>query len=226
MRFAAMRFAIRRAALTPQMTSFQVFVVASRVSAQSMKELMAQMGSQPGGLNFGTTGIDSRNHIAMEMFLQAAGLKAVHVPYKGDAGLFPGLFANDVQIAFAASQAAVAHMKAGRVRALAVTALRRSSALDLPTIAEASGLSNYEFSGWTSLCATAGAPREILLRINDETAKILRSAGGKRHTLGTSGLPDSRDRAGLWNTLGDAQFHRIRSGGGLECGGLVLRSWW
>ena len=58
MRFAAMRFAIRRAAVTPQMTSVQVFVVASRVSAQSMKELMAQMGSQPGGLNFGTTGID------------------------------------------------------------------------------------------------------------------------------------------------------------------------
>ncbi|MSQ51783.1 MAG: tripartite tricarboxylate transporter substrate binding protein [Betaproteobacteria bacterium] len=163
------------APVTPLMTNILVFVVASKVSAQSMKELMAQMRAQPGGLNFGTTGIGSGNHIAMEMFLQAAALKAVHVPYKGDAGLFPGLIANDVQIAFAPSQSAVAHMKAGRVRALAVASPRRSPALDVPTIAEASGLSNYEYSGWTSLFTTAGTPREFLLRINDEIAKILRS---------------------------------------------------
>jgi tripartite-type tricarboxylate transporter receptor subunit TctC len=172
------------APITPLMTNTLVFVVTPKVPAQTLKDFLAMLRAEPGKYAFGTTGIGSGNHIAMERFLQAAGVKVLHVPYKGDAGLFPALFANDVQFALAPSQAAVSHIKSGRVRALAVAPAKRSRAMpDVPTMGEASGIAHYEYTGWTSLFATAGSPREVLVRINDETAKILEMPDIKKNLV-------------------------------------------
>jgi tripartite-type tricarboxylate transporter receptor subunit TctC len=163
------------APVTPLMTNILVFVVPAKLPQQTLKEMMAAMKAEPGKVAFGTTGIGSGGHLAIEMFLQMAGLKALHVPYKGDAGLFPGLVAADVSFALAPSQSAVSHVRGGRVRALAVAAARRTRALpDVPTMAEASGL-NYQYVGWTSVFTTAGTPREVLLRISEESGRIVRS---------------------------------------------------
>jgi tripartite-type tricarboxylate transporter receptor subunit TctC len=164
------------APITPLMSNTLVLVVPPKVPAQTLQELMAMLRANPGKYAFGTTGVGSGNHIALERFLLAAGLKALHVPYKGDAGLFPGLLAHDVQFALAPSQTAVAHIKAGRVRALGVAPARRSAAMpDVPTMGEASGLRDYEYTGWTSLFTTAGTPREVLLRIHDEASRVART---------------------------------------------------
>jgi tripartite-type tricarboxylate transporter receptor subunit TctC len=172
------------------MTTSFVLVVPPAVPARSARELIALMKDSPGKLNFGTTGIGSGNHIAVEMLLQAAGVRAVHIPYKGDAPLFPALLANEVQFAFAPSQLAVPHIRAGRVRALAVAPAKRLTALpDVPTLAEAGGIADYEYSGWIGLFATAGTPRDVLLRIWDETAKILNMPEVNRNYEGWGAEP-------------------------------------
>jgi tripartite-type tricarboxylate transporter receptor subunit TctC len=151
-----------------------IVVTPPQVKAASVGELIALAKSQPGKLNFGSTGIGSGPHLAQELLKSMAQIDVVHVPYKGDAPLFPALFTNEVQFAVVPSQTALAHIKAGKVRAIAVTNAKRSSALpDVPTVAE-SGLPGYEFGGWTGLFVSGGTPRDVIRRLNDETARIVK----------------------------------------------------
>jgi tripartite-type tricarboxylate transporter receptor subunit TctC len=164
------------APVTTYVAAALILVVPPQVPATTVKELIALAKAQPGKLNFGSTGIGSGPHLAQEMFKSMAGIDVVHVPYKGDAPLFPALFANEVQFAVVPSQTALAHVKAGKVRVLAVTNARRSAALpEVPTVAEAGGLAGYEFGGWTGLFTTGGTPREVIRRIAEETSKLMRA---------------------------------------------------
>ena len=150
-----------------------ILVAPLQSSATTVKEFIAQAKAQPGKLNFGSTGIGSGPHLSQEMFKSMAGIDITHVPYKGDAQLFPALFVNEVQLAVVPSQTGLAHIKAGKLRVLAVTNGRRSSALpDVPTLAE-SGLPGYEFGGWTGLFVRGGTPREVIRRIEADTTKML-----------------------------------------------------
>jgi tripartite-type tricarboxylate transporter receptor subunit TctC len=152
-----------------------ILVTPPQVQAGTLRELIALAKAQPGKLNFGSTGIGSGPHLAQELFKSMAGIDVVHVPYKGDAMLFPALFVNEVQFGVVPSQTAMAHVRSGKVKALAVTNARRSSALpDVPTVAESGPLAGYEFGGWTGLFVTAGTPREVIRRINDETARVVK----------------------------------------------------
>ena len=150
-----------------------ILVAPLQSSTNSVKEFIALAKAQPGKLNFGSTGIGSGPHLSQEMFKSMAGIDIVHVPYKGDAPLFPALFTNEVQLAVVPSQPALAHIKAGKLRVLAVTNARRSASLpEVPTVAE-SGLPGYEFGGWTGLFASGGTPRDVIRKIAADTSKML-----------------------------------------------------
>jgi tripartite-type tricarboxylate transporter receptor subunit TctC len=159
---------------TQIISTYLMLAVNPKVAANSVQELVALAKSQPGRLNFGSTGSGSAPHLVSELFKLEAGIDVVHVPYKGDAPLQPALIANDVQYAFLTPIAVMQHVKAGRLRAIAVTGTKRASiAPDVPTIAEA-GLPNAEYVGWMGVFAPGGTPREALEAIAGETIRILK----------------------------------------------------
>jgi tripartite-type tricarboxylate transporter receptor subunit TctC len=133
----------------------------------SVKELMALAKAQPGKLSYASFGAGTSSHFAGEMFKAAAGVDIVHVPYKGSAPAMQDLIGGQVPIAFDTNVASVPQMKAGRIKALAVTtATRISSAPEVPTLAE-SGLPGFELSAWVSFVAPRGLPdgvRAILVK--------------------------------------------------------------
>ena len=150
-----------------------IFVVNPAVAATSFRDFIALARQNPGKLNYGSTGVGSGPQLAFEMLKSAAGIDVVHVPYKGDGPLHPALIANEVQAAIISPQLALAQVKAGKLRALATTGSSRYSALpDLPTIAE-QGFPGVEYAPWVGLFAPAATPREIVNRVNAETAKIM-----------------------------------------------------
>jgi tripartite-type tricarboxylate transporter receptor subunit TctC len=150
-----------------------LLVTPPQMPVNSLKELLAMAKAQPGKLNFGSTGIGSSPHLAQEMLKSMAAIDVVHVPYKGDAALFPALFSNEVHFAVVPSQTALAHVKSGKVRVLAITNAKRSTSLpDVPTIEEAGGLAGYEYGGYTALWVRAGTPRDIIRRVSDETQRV------------------------------------------------------
>ena len=143
-----------------------VLAVHPSVPAKSVQELIAFAKSRPGQLNFASTGIGGVNHLAAELFKHMAGIDIVHVPYKGTATAIPDLIGGQVSMMFTSTLSSLPHVKAGRLRALAITSAKRSlAAPELPTVAE-SGLGGYESSTWFALLAPAGTPREIVTRLN------------------------------------------------------------
>ncbi len=151
-----------------------ILAVNNDLPVHSVKELVARASAQPGKLNFGSTGVGSAPHLVGEMLRSSASIDIVHVPYKGDVQLTPALIANEVQIAFLPSGAALPMIKAKKILALAFTGRTRSAgAPDLPTMAEA-GYPAAEYNGWTSLFVPAGTPNEIVVRMGSEVAKFVR----------------------------------------------------
>ena len=149
-----------------------VLAVHPSVPVKSVKELIAFAKSRPGQLNFASTGIGGTNHLAAELFRHVAGIDIVHVPYKGTATAVPDLIGGQVSMMFTATLSSLPHVRAGRLRALAITSAKRSlAAPELPTVAE-SGLVGYEASTWFALLAPAGTPREIVVRLNAAIATI------------------------------------------------------
>jgi tripartite-type tricarboxylate transporter receptor subunit TctC len=145
-----------------------------KVPATTVKELVALAKARPGKLNFGSTGAGGSPHLVSELFRLETGIDVVHVPYKGDAPLQPALISDEVQYAFLTPIALMQHVKAGRVRALAVTGKRRAViAPEVPTMAEA-GFPAIEFTGWIGVFAGGGTPREVLARIAEDTQRILK----------------------------------------------------
>jgi tripartite-type tricarboxylate transporter receptor subunit TctC len=141
----------------------------------TVKELVALARSQPGKLNYGHTGLGVAPHIVAEMFKMAAGVNIVSVPYKGDAPIFPALMTNEVQIAFLPPATSAPQVKAGKIRALAVTGNTRQSAFPgVPTIAEA-GQPGATYEGWVALFGPAGLPRDIATKIAADGARAVKA---------------------------------------------------
>ena len=153
-----------------------VLVVHPSLPARTVKELIATARSKPGALNFASNGAGTLSHLTGELFMQRAGIKMVHVPYKGAAPAVVDTMAGNVSVLFAAYPSVSAQARAGRLRALAVTSARRAEiAPDLPTIAEAA-LPGFESSQWWGLYGPAGMPAPIVNRLNTETNKVLKTA--------------------------------------------------
>ena len=153
-----------------------LLVVHPSVPAQSVGELIALAKAKPGQLNFGSAGNGSTQHISAQLFLMMAGLDMVHVPYKGSVPAMTALLGGEIPLMFNVISTALPHVKAGKVRALAITTARRSSLVpDLPTVAEA-GLPGFEYVAYFGLQAPARTPKEIIAKLNGETTRILHMA--------------------------------------------------
>jgi tripartite-type tricarboxylate transporter receptor subunit TctC len=161
-----------------------VLVVNTAVPARTIQEFAALARAQPGKLNYASNGIGSAAQLAAVMYESMAGVQMVHVPYKGLAPALTDLLSGEVQLMFSSMVAIVPHIKAGKLRALALTGKTRSTLLpDVPTIAE-SGLRGYEAGSWYGLLAPAGTPREIVMKINTETVKALNQAAVREQLAG------------------------------------------
>ena len=155
-------------------TSGPVLVVHPSVPARTVKELIAVAKARPNQLNVGSGGVGTTAHIASEVFKTVAGVKIVHVPYKGNVLAVTDLVAGQIEIVFADMVPSVPHIKSGRLRALAVTSEQRSPTLpDLPTIAEA-GLNHPFPQTWWALNSPHGTPAAIVNRLNNEVGRMMK----------------------------------------------------
>ena len=153
------------------------FVVAVHpsVPAKTLKEFMDLAKKQPDKFSYASAGQGSITHLASELFLDMAGLKIVHVPYKGTGPALNDSIAGNVQLIFGSVSTTLQHIKSGRLRGLAVTTSKRISAVpELPTVAEA-GVPKYEVILWHGLVGPKGMPKAIVDRLNSEAGQILKS---------------------------------------------------
>jgi tripartite-type tricarboxylate transporter receptor subunit TctC len=151
-----------------------ILVVHPSLPAKSVKELLALAKARPGQIAYSSSGNGSGGHLAIELLNSMAGIRMLHVPYKGGGPALMDLIAGQVQVLFATQLASWPHVQSGRVRALAVsTAKRPASVPDLPTVSEA-GLPGYDSGVWYAVLAPAGTPRDIISRINGEVVRALK----------------------------------------------------
>jgi len=137
--------------------------------AHSVSELIAMAKANPGGINFASGGLGTTPHMAGELFCHLAGIKMSHVAYRGEAPAINDVIGGQIQLIFANLSAVIGNVQAGQLRALAVTSrVRAAAAPQVPTIAEAA-IVGFEASTWFALVAPAGTPRDVLLRLNNET---------------------------------------------------------
>lgn len=157
-----------------------VLVVHPSLPAKSVKELIALAKARPGHVNFAGSGSGSTPHLAAELFNTLANVKMVHVPYRGTSPAIVGLMSGEASVMFMPTTNAVQLVKAGKLRALAVTSRTRLSALPaLPTVAE-SGLKDYESSQWYGMLAPAGTPADILNTLAAHAMKIMQAPDMKQ----------------------------------------------
>jgi tripartite-type tricarboxylate transporter receptor subunit TctC len=150
-----------------------IFIVHPNLPARSLKELIALARAKPGALNFASSGTASPGHLAGELFKSMAGVNLVHVPYKGGGPALVDLIAGHVEIFVAVISTAFPQVKAGKARALAVTASKRAAALpDVPTVAE-TGLKGYEATNWYGFVAPPATPEPIVERLYKATIAVL-----------------------------------------------------
>ena len=153
-----------------------VMVTNPSIPAKTLSEFIALAKSKPGAMNFGSGGSGTSNHLAGELFNIVAGVRLVHVPYKGVNLAMNDVMSGNVQLVIIGIPAAAPHIKAGKLRALAVIDSKRAAALpDVPTAAEA-GLKDFDVTTWYGVLAPAGTPRPIVTRLNAEIVAVMNSS--------------------------------------------------
>jgi len=157
-----------------------LLVVNNDMPVKSVKDLIELAKAKPGTINYGSTGSGSSNHLSMELFRLMTGTTLIHVPYKGSAPMVADLLGGHVQVAFDNVPNVVNQVKAGKLRALAITSAARDPSLpDIPTVAEA-GVPGYEVGVWFGMVAPAATPPDVLDKLNTELNKILRDPDVKQ----------------------------------------------
>ena len=151
-----------------------IFVVNNAVPAKDLKEFIAYAKANPGKLNYGSPGNGSTAHLSMELFKSMTGIQMLHIPYKGSAGVLADLIGGQIVVTVDNMPPYVPQVKAGKIRALAVSPTRRSPAVpDVPTVAEA-GVPGYDSGAWFGLVAPAHTPKDIVAKLSRETARVLK----------------------------------------------------
>ena len=170
-----------------------VLVASPAFPVASVRELIALAKAKPNTLNFASSGNGQSTHLSGELFNTMAGIKLAHVPYKGSAPALTDVIGGQVPLMFDTMLSAMPFVRAGKLKALAVTSAQRSPAApDLPTVAE-SGLPGYEVVAWNGLLAPAGTPKAVIDRLSEELAKAM-SVATVREKFGVQGFGAS------WNT--------------------------
>ena len=166
-----------------------ILVVHPSVPAKSLKELIDYARANPGKLSYASSGSGTSIHMCGELFKILAKVDLVHIPYKGSAPAMTDMIGGQVQVMFDNMPSALPHVKAGKLRALAVTSAQRSpSALDVPTMSEA-GLDGFDVQSWFGLMAPKGTPRDIIARLNSESVKALGTADIKERFMDLGAVP-------------------------------------
>ena len=150
-------------------------VVHPSLPVKSVKELITLAKAKPGAINYASNGAGGSSHMAVELFDMMAGTRMTHIPYKGLTPALTELMAGEVQVMFSSAVAMLPQVKAGRLRAIAMTGSKRSAAIpDIPTVAEA-GLKGYETGSWYGVVAPAGTPKYAIDKLNSEIVRITKS---------------------------------------------------
>jgi tripartite-type tricarboxylate transporter receptor subunit TctC len=152
-----------------------MLLVHPSVPAKNLKEFIALAKSNSAGLDYASSGPGTSTHLAAEMFNTMAGTRLVHVPFKGNAEVYNALLGGHIKVHFSLVPSGIAHVRAGKLRVLAVTTEKRLPYLpDVPTVAEA-GYSGYEITSWQGVFAPAGTPRDVIGKINGELSELLKT---------------------------------------------------
>jgi len=166
-----------------------VLVVGEKVPAKDVKELVALAKAKPGELRYASSGVGSTQHIAGEAFDMAAGVKTIHIPYKGSSQAHTDILGNNVEMMFDTTSSAMPHIKSGRFKPLAVTSPARSPELpNVPTIAEA-GYPAAEMTTWYGLFVTGGTPKPVVDKLAAELKRVLSLPDVQAKLKGLGGEP-------------------------------------
>ncbi len=151
-----------------------VLTVHPSVPARSVRELIALAKSRPGSLAYGSAGNASASHLVTELFLDVAGARMLHVPFKGGGPQVVSTLGGETTVAFIPVPNSLQHIRSGKLYALGVSTLKRNSLLrDVPTIAEATGIADFEVSEWHGVVVPAGTPAAVIRLLHQEIAKVL-----------------------------------------------------
>jgi tripartite-type tricarboxylate transporter receptor subunit TctC len=153
--------------------SMSILAAHPSLPASNVKELIALAKAKPGEINYASSGVGSANHLTAELLSSMANIKLSHVPYKGSGAALPALISGEVKLGYGPILPAIQHVKAGRIKALGVSGIRRAAAApDIPTIAE-QGLAGFHVDSWYGVFVPAKTPRPIVTRLNAELNRIL-----------------------------------------------------
>ena len=167
-----------------------VLVVHPSLGVNSVRELIAAAKKEPGKIDFASSGNGSAQHLVTELFMYMAGIKLNHVPYKGSGPAQQDLMSGIIKVSFVGTPIAIPHMKSGRLKALGVSTAKRSPEMpEVPTVAQA-GVPGYEAIVWIGMLAPAGTPREIIVKLNGEIGKLVRTDEVKKLLTPTGMEPD------------------------------------
>lgn len=166
-----------------------LLVVHPSVPAKTVRELIALAKARPGQLNYASSGTGSFAHLGMELFKNLAGVDMVHIPFKGSGQALIDLLAGQVQVALTSAISGMPHVNSGKLRALAVTSLKRSPVTpQLPAVAE-SGVPGFSVDGWYGVVAPAGTPAAIVNKLNAEIVRLLESQAVRDHLAKDGAIP-------------------------------------
>jgi tripartite-type tricarboxylate transporter receptor subunit TctC len=164
------------AAVSQTVATTLVLAAHPKTGVQSVKDLVARAKTQPGKMNFGSSGVADPLQLGVELLKTSAGIDMLAIPYKGQGPMFLALLAGEVDVAIVSLASSLPHFKSGRLSPLAVTGKRRSVALpEVPTVEE-SGFAGYEMSSWHGIFAPAATPRAVVDRLQREAARAVQSA--------------------------------------------------
>ncbi len=181
----------------------RIFVVHPAVPATNIKELVAFARTKPGGVSYGSSGVGTGPHLAAALLASMTKVEMTHVPYKGVAPAMTDLLGGQLQLIVSTVLSAMPQMSAGKLRGLAVTTVKRSSALpQVPTVAE-SGVPGYEATAWSMLMAPSQTPRALIARIHGTTAKAIDNAEVRKRYAAEGGeaVGSTPEFAGKFLTL-------------------------
>jgi tripartite-type tricarboxylate transporter receptor subunit TctC len=195
-----------------------VLVVNASAPIGSVKELIEQARAKPGSMNYGSAGNATTSHLVMELFKRKAGLDLLHIPYKGEAPALTELLGGRVSVTFNSLPSVLAHIRSGKVRALAIATRERSRLLpDVPTITEA-GIADLEVPGWYGVLAPAGTPRQIVERLSREFNAVV-SEPDTRARLAAQGIDvggTSPDAFGKWIREETERWRKVIADAGIQ----------
>ena len=197
----------------------QLFAVNPGTPYKSLKELIGYMRENPGKIDYASVGIGSPSHMAGELLKMRLNLYMVHIPYRGGGPAVAATMAGDVPLLIVSIPAAMAQVRSGRLRPLAVSTKRRTPILpDVPTVAEATGLKDFEVDSWYALFAPAKTPDEVVARVNKEIAVVVSRADVKAKLLeqGADGVSTTPEMLGNMVKREIAEWRTVVKRAGIE----------